>query len=492
MPRQPNGHSTTYFSKYDKLWHTWVHVGTKPNGKEDRRNVRGKTATESADKADALRERMKRGGNVPTKIETVEQWLTYWVHKVAREELEWKTFQGYEIMVRLHVIPHIGAWKLEGFSNRLEPEHVRAMYAALKRKLAPSYVRQVHWMLKSAMQQAVAEGKAGRNVCDLVKPPSGSGKRKIKAHNLQEVQAIVQAAMEDPLAERWLLGMLLGPRQGEVLAIRWNRLHLDDEHPYLEIEEQLQRRTWEHGCDDPVACVKKLDAAKKRKRPLCRRTPCPPKYAHGCPDEETCKKLARFCPDRKTVVGECARHLSASNTKKVKCPPLCAADCDKHASLCPDKVNGGIVFKGVKSESGERILPLFPILVELFRLRREDHIRRDVWTENGLVFRGPTGEAIDPRRDHDAWEKLLVAAKVADSRLHAARHTAGSLLVSKADIAVVQEILGHADIRMTKRYIDVAKEIKQNAINDLAAAIFAGDLASLLQPKAATKPITTQ
>ncbi len=493
MGRQPKGHSSTYYSSYDKQWHTWIVIGKKPNGKPDRRNVRGTTAAESADRAEALLERVKRGAAVPTKIETVAQWLTYWVHNVAKQELEYKTTQGYELAIRLHIIPNIGAWKLDGLGDRLEPEHIRTMYAKLKVKLAPSYVKQIHSILKSALQQAVAEGKSARNPAALVKPPSAKGKRKIKAHNLQEVQAIVQAALVDPMAERWLIGMLLGPRQGEMLAIRWGKLHLDEETPYLEIEQQLQRHTWEHGCDDAAACVRWLNATatragKERKRPLCRTQPCPPKYTHGCADSKTCKKLARFCPDKKVVPGECARHLSAK--KGTKCPPLHKANCTEHASLCPERVNGGIVFKAVKSEAGEREIPLFPIIVELLRLRREDQIRRGVFAADGLVFLGPAGGAIDPRRDHDAWEKLLQRAGVADSRLHAARHTAGTLLVSMADITIVQEILGQADPRTTKQYIDIAGESKQNAINDLAKAIFEGDLAKLLQPKAATKTIT--
>ncbi len=368
MPRQPKGHGNTYFSEYDNKWHTWVHVGTKPNGKADRRNVRGDTAKESADRAEALKERIKRGAGVPAKIETVEQWLTHWVHKIVREELEWKTFQGYELAVRLHMVPHIGAWRLEGLDRRLEPEHVRSMYKALKGKISDSYIRQVHWILSEALQQAVAEGKAARNVCAMIKPPGVKAKKKIKAHSLAEVQAIVEASFDDPMAERWLIGMLLGPRQGEALAIRWNALHLDDEHPYLTITEQLQRRTWEHGCDDPAECVRQLGAAKARKRPLCRTEPCPPKYAHGCGNESGCKKLARFCPDKKVVPGECARHLSAK--RGTKCPPLHKPGCTEHASLCPQRINGGIVFKDVKSDSGERDVPLFPVVVDLLRLRR--------------------------------------------------------------------------------------------------------------------------
>ncbi len=339
------------------------------------------------------------------------------------------------------------------------------------------------------MQQAVAEGKAGRNAAALVKPPSARGKRKIKAHSLQEVQAIVQASLDDPMGERWLIGILLGPRQGEALAIRWDKLHLDEDTPYLEVDQQLQRQTWEHGCDDPVACVRMLAESKKRKRSLCRTTPCPPKFEHGCTSPKACKRLARFCPDKRVVAGECARHLSAR--KGVKCPSLCVTDCDKHASLCPQRTGGGIVFKAVKTEAGVREIPLFPIIVDLLRRRREDQIRSGLFATDGLVFLSPAGGPIDPRRDHDAWEKMLERAGVADSRLHAARHTAGSLLVSQADIAIVQEILGHTNIGVTKQYVDVAREIKQNAINDLASAIFNGDLAKLLQPKAATKTITS-
>lgn len=149
-----------------------------------------------------------------------------------------------------------------------------------------------------------------------------------------------------------------------------------------------------------------------------------------------------------------------------------------------------MVAKDVKSESGEREIPLFPVIVDLLRARREEQIRRGTFDKRGLVFRGPTGNTIDSRRDHECWERLLARAGVADSRLHAARHTAGTLLASKADIAVVQEILGHADIRQTRQYVDIAKDMKQKAINDIAAAVLEGNLAALLQPGTATSSIT--
>jgi len=477
MSRQPKGHGKTYFSKYDQKWHTWVHVGTRPDGKADRRNVRGETAAESARRADELKDRMKRGASIPTKAETVGDWLTYWAHHVIKDEVEWKTWRHYEVMARKHLAPHIGAWKLDGLGERLEPEHVNACYTVLKTKLAPSYVRQVHNMLKQALDAAMAHGRASRNVCRMMKGPKVARKRKIKAHRLDEIQAIVTAAMNDRLAERWLLGMLLGLRQGEVLAITWDKVDLNGCPAMLAIDEQVQRRTWEHGCEDPVACNKGRD------RNPCRTVRCPPKYVHGCADPASCKKFGRFCPNRRVDKGKCSRHIN--------CPPLCPADCTGHAAMCPLRVNGGMVAKDVKSESGERDIPLFPIIVELLRARRETQIQRGVYAKAGLVFRGPTGNAIDSRRDHEAWERLLQKAGVADSRLHAARHSAGTLLATKADIAVVQEILGHADIRQTRQYVDIAKELKQNAVEAIASAVMDGNLAALLQPRSATSSITS-
>lgn len=477
MPRQPKGHNKTYLSKADGKWHTWVTLGKKANGKPDRRNIRGETAIESATRAAKVLERAKRGAVAPAKSETVGEWLTYWVHHIVKAEVGYKAWKNYEVMVRRHLAPNLGAWKLDGLGERLEPEHVIACYETIGKHIVPSYVRQCHNMLKQALTVAIAHGRASRNPAAMLAKGPKVRRRKVKAHRLEEIQAIVTAAMDDKLAERWLLGMLLGPRQGEALAIRWHKLDLDATPPYLVIDEQVQRRTWEHGCGDPVACVR------LRAKPICRVKRCPPKYLHGCDNPAACKKLAHHCPAKTVDKGKCSRHSSF-------CPPPCPHDCTGHASTCPQRINGGMVATDVKSESGEREIPLFAVIVDLLRARRETQIQRGLWEADGLVFRSPTGGVIDSRRDHEAWERLLQRAGVADSRLHAARHSAGTLLASKADIAVVQEILGHADIRQTRQYVEIAKEMKQNAVNAIAAAVLDGNLAALLQPGSATSSIT--
>ncbi|MDP9406448.1 MAG: tyrosine-type recombinase/integrase [Actinomycetota bacterium] len=54
-----------------------------------------------------------------------------------------------------------------------------------------------------------------------------------------------------------------------------------------------------------------------------------------------------------------------------------------------------------------------------------------LWEDHGLVFAQVNGRPIDPRRDWGQWKELLHAAGVRDARLHDARHTAATLLMTQ-------------------------------------------------------------
>lgn len=468
MPRQPNRRPKIYQGG-DGLWHCYVTVGTKPNGELDRRHRQGVTASEVARKVEELLDQAKRGGGVPQKIETVGEWLVYWVESVVKPARAWKTYAGYRSLIMRHVIPNIGTWRLDGHRRRLEPEHVEAMYSRLRREgLSSSYVLQVHRVLRKALKDATRRGRAARNVCDLIDAPSARA-RKIDAHTLAESQTIIAAAADDPMAARWLLGMLLGPRQGETLGLRWSRVHLDPAagtQPYVELETQLQRRTWEHGCQDPAACAK----------PHCRREPC----RLTCPDHRGRKGCTAACKPR------CTRHTRA-------CPAPCPDGCTGHARHCPERAGGGLVEVELKSEKSERKLPLPPALVDLLRGHRERQQRQFThlgmqWSPKGLLFVTAFGKPIDPKADHRAWEQLLQRAGLPDSRLHAARHTAGTMMLATGtDIRIVQEVLGHARVTTTQIYTDVAMDVKREAVDRAMTALLDGNLTALLQRDGATE-----
>jgi integrase len=130
-----------------------------------------------------------------------------------------------------------------------------------------------------------------------------------------------------------------------------------------------------------------------------------------------------------------------------------------------------------------------PFVLAAREAQQRDCDERGVkWDPRGLAFTGPGQTAKDPRADHEDWEDLLRRAGVADSPLHAGRHSAGTLaLASGTDTRVIQDMLGHASAQTTKGYVEVANKLKKEAVDRVAAMLFDGALSQLLQPDGATK-----
>src|SRR5262245_41188028 len=125
MPRQPNGRPSIYEGK-DGWWHCYPTVGKKPDGRLDRRHIRGRTATAVADKLEALEAKL-RGGHVPEigSSPTVGQWLEHWLTVIAPRKVRPSTLQGYESKVRHRLIPGLGHHRL----TKLTAEHVESYFA---------------------------------------------------------------------------------------------------------------------------------------------------------------------------------------------------------------------------------------------------------------------------------------------------------------------------------------------------------------------------
>lgn len=472
---RPNGHAAPYRGA-DDWWHCYVTVGTKPNGFPDRKHVRRRTQKACADAVDQLRTRARSGERIVARAPTVAEWLDHWLETVVRPNRAWTTHRAYRSIVEIHLKPRIGRYRIGGTRKLLQPEHLDTCYSEMREQgLTSAYVLKAHRVLSRALKVAHRRGRAALNVCDLVDAPS-LAKRKPKALSMEAVKKILVAVQDDRMSARWLVALLLGLRQGEVLGLRWCDVDLDSERPALCTEVQMQRRAWRHGCDDPATCAAQF----------CRKKPCGPSWAHGCRYPEACKGNTRFCPKRRPHA--CRRHPGRNG-----CPVACPTGCVDHARRCPKRVGGGLVLVDLKTEGSERRLPLDDVLVRSLREHRRRQkaermaLGRGKPSDDDLVFVSELGDPVDPRRDHASWEKVLVRAGLPDAALHAARHTAATLLVATGtDIAVVQEVLGHTDIRTTRGYTDVAQELKREAVERMAKVMFGGALDVLVQQPGAT------
>lgn len=433
--RRSNGESSVYFSEADGKWHGWVTVGTKPNGSPDRRHRMGSDEAVVRAKVRQLeRERdagkTRKAGRPPT----VEQWLTTWMdtacaRKVADGTMSPRTLDDYRSKCRLYLFPGIGKHRVD----KLEASHIDALYLSMiKRELSSGTVLKAHRILSRALKVAWQREIVSRNVALMVEPPSAA-EGEIEPFNQAEARALLAEAAERRNGARWSVALAEGLRQGEALGLRWKYVDLDT--GVMKIWWQLQRLTWQHGCEDPHAC------GAKHHRKACR------------------------------------KNCTAHKNYKRGCPKPCPKDCRDHAKTCPERTGGGLVFREPKGKN-KRLAPIPPPLIPLLKAHRKDQLRErlaagELWEEHDLVFCQENGRPIDPRADWEEFKDILTAAGLRDARVHDSRHTAGTLMIeSGVHPRVVMELLGHSSMRMMTRYTHVASVLANDAAKRMGDALW--------------------
>jgi integrase len=113
----------------------------------------------------------------------------------------------------------------------------------------------------------------------------------------------------------------------------------------------------------------------------------------------------------------------------------------------------------------------------LARLGRRD----DFTSPDDYVFCNRFGDHVDPSALRRRYKRAASAAGLRPIKLHGLRHSAGSILARTVPLVTVRDVLGHADLRTTNRYLHT--KIDPAAIVAVNAA-FGGDVAREAAPVA--------
>ncbi|MHA3700759.1 tyrosine-type recombinase/integrase [Jatrophihabitans sp. YIM 134969] len=402
-PRQPNGRSSIY-KDGDGGWHGRVTMGVRSDGRVDRRHLRGKTKAEVATKVRELEKHREAGTKTEAgRAPTLETWLRRWLDTIARPRIKPKSYASYESDLRAHLIPHLGGHRID----RLQTEHIETMFAAMTRAgSSAGTVQHVKRTLNAALNEAVGRGMIGRNPVTRASTPRPTNEE-IEPLTTDEARTVLEAASHEVNGAAWTLALCLGLRRGEVLALHW--VDVDLEQGTITVRRSMGRLPWRHGCSDPVVCTK------SHHRPSCKR------------------------------------------------------GCTLHAVRCPEKHGGGIVFDTPKSRAGRRTVTMPQTLIGVLRSHKAQQAERQLaagkdWEPFGLVFTNDTGYPLDPDAHSKDWKRLLASCGVRPARLHDARHSAATyLLVQGVDSRTVMDMMGWSQLSMTQRYQHVVPELKREA-----------------------------
>ncbi len=160
----------------------------------------------------------------------LDEWMP-----ARRAQLRDSTFEGYLSLIRVHVIPRIGARRLQDVS----PPMLNTLYGDLLATggrrgrnqggpLAPQTVRNVATVLHRALADGVRWGRLARNPADAADPPAQSRQgHRGSVWTAEEMSLFLGHVRADALFPFYLTAAMTGARRGELLGLTWRRLDLD-------------------------------------------------------------------------------------------------------------------------------------------------------------------------------------------------------------------------------------------------------------------------
>ncbi len=207
------------YQRADGRWVGSVEAGWVA-GKRKRRTVTGHTRAEVVTKLGKLKKGIE-AGVLPATI-TVHAWMQHWLDEVCAVRLKPRTVYGYRGYVSRWITPTIGKTQLQ----KLQPEQVRAVYAAMRKAgQSDASIRQVHAILRRALVVAEREGRILRNPAAVVEVSAKRGKPH-RSPSAVEAVKIIDAADDPRTRARLVCALVLGLRQGEALGLRWDDVDL--------------------------------------------------------------------------------------------------------------------------------------------------------------------------------------------------------------------------------------------------------------------------
>lgn len=398
---------------YVERWKVELPLGKGLDGKYRTKQITASTFRECQRKLKEAREQLNRTGEVTARDDTLlTDYVTMFLDSVRRRVAP-STMVNYRTE----------AGRLEKAFRGVRVRDVKASMVRgylESRSAVSSYMEGVaRNVLGQALDLAVADDVIAANPVHSVRRVRSHGEEETKrrAFSVPELQMMLAnaAKMPLPVAARMWWRMLTGMRQGEILAVVMDELHIDAPYPFYTLRWSMTQVRKLHGCGRA------------------------PDGSWNCG-----RRYGARCPDGVWDVPEGFRMR----------PTV-----------------GNICLKAPKSGK-TRTVPLIPQLVAVVRSYLA---LTDGWPNPyGLLFRHEDGTPITKAEDTADFKRLLTMCGMDPEERtgHETRYSAVTLLrKAGVDTKTVLEIVGHTTLAVDDIYRTVDLEEKVDAMNELGASL---------------------
>lgn len=203
-----------------------LQLGLDPStGKRKQQWITAGSSKREAEKQMAeLIHQMDTGVFVKPNKNAFSKYLEEWLKDYVWPNLSPRTAEGYESIVRCHLIPALGSIPLV----QLKPEHLQRYYSEKLSTgrhdgnggLSQTTVSHHHTCLHRALKMALRWGRISRNPADAVIPPRP---QRSEMHTMteDEINIFLEAAKKTSYYVLFYLALFTGMRRSELLALRW-------------------------------------------------------------------------------------------------------------------------------------------------------------------------------------------------------------------------------------------------------------------------------
>ena len=160
---------------------------------------------------------MEQNKIVKKNHKTVEEWMEEWIN-LYLPNVEETTRVGYKTKLRCYIKPALG----DILIYSLRADHVQKMVNdMLARGLSPKNIRDTFNNINAAMKKAVVLRYIPFNPCEGVVLPKLK-KYRAKVYDNQMIHTLLDTAEGTDMYLPILLGVTVGLRRGEMIALRWD------------------------------------------------------------------------------------------------------------------------------------------------------------------------------------------------------------------------------------------------------------------------------
>jgi integrase len=197
-----------------------------------------------------LAEKAKQANSPTAKYDnmTLAQWMKDWLYKIKVDTVRTNSWERYESLNRIHVVPKLGNMKLKD----IKPVHISDFLVERKsspvckkknpteedfknaKRLSKRSIQYLFVMLNAAFDKAVKFEIVDKNPCASLDKPK-LDESEIVPFEDEEVKRFLELASKHELYAFFVIAWYTGCRSSELLNLRWNNVDLDE--GFIVIEE---------------------------------------------------------------------------------------------------------------------------------------------------------------------------------------------------------------------------------------------------------------